>query len=41
LHFGLGRSAAIDRVAIRWPSGRTQTVVAPAINRLHKIEEPS
>ncbi len=41
LHFGLGKSAAIDHAAIRWPSGRTQTILAPALNRLHKIKEPS
>ena len=40
LHFGLGDSTAIDRVTIRWPSGRTQTIEAPAVDRLHRIVEP-
>ena len=26
LHFGLGKAAAVDRVEIRWPSGKTQTI---------------
>ncbi len=41
LHFGLGKAAAIDRVEIRWPSGRTQAVTAPQLNQLHRIIEPS
>ena len=34
LHFGLGAATAVERVVIRWPSGREQTVEAPAIDRL-------
>jgi hypothetical protein len=41
LHFGLGKTTGIDRVEIRWPSGRTQTVTAPELNRIHKLAEPS
>jgi hypothetical protein len=41
LHFGLGKATAIDRVEIRWPSGETQTLVAPQPNERHKIVEPS
>jgi hypothetical protein len=41
LHFGLGKSAAVDRVEIRWPSGKTQTVAGPESNKLYKIKEPS
>jgi hypothetical protein len=41
LHFGLGKTTAIDRVEIRWPSGKTQTVTAPELNRIHKLVEPS
>jgi hypothetical protein len=40
LHFGLGKAAAVDRVEVRWPSGKTQTLAAPAVNQLHKIIEP-
>lgn len=41
LHFGLGKSDAVDRVEIRWPSGKTQTITAPELNKLHKIKEVS
>jgi len=40
LHFGLGKSERIDRVEIRWPSGQTQTIEAPELNRLHEVTEP-
>jgi hypothetical protein len=39
LHFGLGKDAQIDRLEIQWPSGKTQTVGAPAKGTLHKIME--
>jgi len=41
LHFGLGKAAGVDRIEIRWPSGRVQIIRAPAMNRIHRIEEPS
>jgi hypothetical protein len=41
LHFGLGDRTAVDRVEVRWPSGRRQTLERPEINRLHPITEPS
>ncbi len=40
LHYGLGAARAIDRVVIRWPSGRTQTIEQPQIDRLHTVREP-
>jgi hypothetical protein len=40
LHYGLGTSQAVDRVIIRWPSGRTQTIDHPEVDRLHHVEEP-
>ena len=40
LHFGLGKSTSVDRVEIRWPSGKTQTLAAPAVNQRHRIIEP-
>lgn len=40
LHFGLGRTTRVDRVEIRWPSGRVQTITAPALNQIHTVEEP-
>jgi hypothetical protein len=39
LHFGLGKGANIDRVEIRWPSGKTQTIRAPETNKIHKLKE--
>jgi hypothetical protein len=40
VHFGLGRAAGVDRVLIRWPSGRQQVLGNPAINQFHTITEP-
>jgi hypothetical protein len=40
VHFGLGSRKHIDRVEIRWPRGRLQTLVRPAINKLHAVTEP-
>jgi len=40
LHFGLGSSQAIDRVVIRWPSGRQQTIDHPQVDMRHAITEP-
>jgi enediyne biosynthesis protein E4 len=41
LHFGLGRDAAIEKVVIRWPSGKRQQIDRPALDRVHRIEEPA
>ena len=41
LHFGLGAGGAIDKVVVRWPSGKTQELPHPATNRVHKIGEPA
>ncbi len=40
LHFGLGSAMAVDRVEIRWPSGRVQVLTGPPIDRYHTIREP-
>jgi hypothetical protein len=39
LHFGLGKAMGIERVEIRWPSGKTQTLRGLEINRIHKLKE--
>ena len=41
LHFGLGKTSGIERGEIRWPSGKTQTIAAPVLIRIHKVAEPS
>jgi hypothetical protein len=40
LHFGLGGDAKVERVEIRWPSGRRHTITAPELNRIHAVKEP-
>ena len=39
LHFGLGSTAEVGKVTIRWPSGRTETIERPAADRLHRVKE--
>jgi hypothetical protein len=41
LHFGLGERTKVDRVDIRWPSGRLQSIPFPTINQMHRITEPA
>jgi hypothetical protein len=42
LYFGLGAAAAVDRIDVTWPSGRTQTVSAPiTLNSVVTITEPA
>ena len=39
LHFGLGTEPQIDKVTVKWPSGRLQTVASPSPGELHRINE--
>ena len=39
LHFGLGKDARVERAVIRWPSGKIQTVEAPAAGKVHHVRE--
>jgi hypothetical protein len=41
LHFGVGKSAMIDEVIIRWPSGRIQSLKNVSVNQIVKVKEPS
>jgi enediyne biosynthesis protein E4 len=41
LHFGLGADATVDKAVVRWPSGKTQELVRPEVNRVHTIKEPA
>jgi hypothetical protein len=40
LHFGLGATALIDSVVIRWPSGTRAVVEQPAADQFHTVREP-
>lgn len=40
LHFGVGKASRVDRAEVRWPSGRTQIIETPELNRIHSITEP-
>lgn len=40
LHFGVGDAAQVDRLRIRWPSGREQTIERPTLDQWHRIVEP-
>jgi hypothetical protein len=39
LHFGLGKDPKIEKVEIRWPSGKLQVVDNPVPNQLYKVKE--
>jgi hypothetical protein len=41
LHFGLGSASRVDKVVVRWPSGKVQELPQPGLNRVHKIQEPA
>ncbi len=40
LHYGLGDASGVDRVVVRWPSGTTQTIENPELDRMHQVREP-
>ena len=39
VHFGLGYTASIDSVEIRWPGGAKETVKLPGVDRIYTITE--
>lgn len=41
LHFGLGENPRLEKVLIRWPSGKEQILSAPEVGKLHRIKEPA
>lgn len=40
LHFGLGKNARVEKVEIRWPSGKMQTLDAFEVGKINKVKEP-
>jgi hypothetical protein len=41
LHFGLGKGAAIQKVVVRWPSGKIEEHTDLAANKVHALKEPA
>jgi hypothetical protein len=41
LHFGLGNQSVVERLEVRWPGGRVQTLHDVKADRLLRIVEPS
>jgi hypothetical protein len=41
VHFGLGMATKIDKLTIRWPSGRQQVFENLAVDRVLTVEEPT
>ncbi len=39
VHFGLGDATKIDRLTVRWPSGRLQTIPKPSLDRYTTVQE--
>ena len=39
VHFGLGKSTKVDRITIKWPSGKTQDIKDAALDRILVIHE--
>ncbi|HLA11837.1 MAG TPA: CRTAC1 family protein [Pyrinomonadaceae bacterium] len=39
VHFGLGKNPRIERVEIRWPSGKIQKLETPGVGQVHRIKE--
>jgi hypothetical protein len=40
LHVGLGAATTVDKLTVRWPSGREQTLEKLGVDRVLTIEEP-
>ena len=41
IHYGLGTATKVDRIVIRWPSGKQQTIENPPIDRILPVKEPA
>jgi hypothetical protein len=40
MHFGVGPATQIDKIVVKWPSGREQTLEKQAVDRVLTVEEP-
>jgi hypothetical protein len=40
-HFGLGQNTKVDKVEIRWPDGKLDTIALPGIDRYYAVKEGS
>lgn len=40
IHFGLGTSAKVEKLVVKWPSGREQVIDTLSVDRVVVIEEP-
>jgi hypothetical protein len=40
IHFGLGSALKIDKLTLRWPSGKAQVIENIAVDRILTVEEP-
>lgn len=36
---GLGHAESVEKIVVHWPSGRVETLLAPAVNQMHLIIE--
>ena len=41
LHFGLGKTAQVEKAEIRWPSGAKQTIEKPVMGQINRVKEPA
>lgn len=39
IHFGLGSATEVQRVEIHWPSGKTEEIIAPGVDRILTVAE--
>jgi hypothetical protein len=40
LHFGLAKSGIVERIEIKWPSGKIQTLENIKANQILEVKEP-
>jgi hypothetical protein len=40
MHFGLGAATTVDKLIVRWPSGRQQTLTNLTVDRVITVDEP-